>query len=77
MVSSTKVPSFIQCNNMSTDKDTDKDKKKTLLCACGRAEPLQNKNWKLYAWRVYGQRLQQNSSGKKRVLTCMIINKPH
>lgn len=28
MVSSTKVPSFIQCNNMSTDKDTDKDKKK-------------------------------------------------
>lgn len=32
MVSSTKVPSFIQCNNMSTDKDTDKDKKNFTLC---------------------------------------------
>lgn len=30
---------------------------KAILCAWGRAEPLQNKKWKLYAWRVSGKRL--------------------
>lgn len=67
------VPLFIQCNIMFTNKDTDKDHK-TILCACGRAEPLRTRSGNFMFGDYMDKDFNRAAVVRKRVLTCISIN---